>query len=137
MCRDPPPSGGSLSRHVSRRPSRRDPATSELPQTHIEFQQFDTSKPQDGQAHNQVYGHTGGAGTSHSNLRDTLGGRNASKRDMTSKGSHELPVREPVFPIAETFVGLDLSQGLDDNDEGRYWSGLRRDNRGASRMSPF
>ena len=56
---------------------------------------------------------------------------------MTGKGSRESPVREPAFLIAETFVGLDLSQGFDDNDEGRYWSGSRRDNRGASRMSPF
>ena len=53
---------------------------------------------------------------------------------MTDKDSRESPVRELAFPIAETVIGLDLNRDLNDNDEGKYWSGSRRDNRGASRM---
>ena len=42
-----------------------------------------------------------------------------------------------LFVVAEIAVGLDLNRGLDDNDEGKYWSGARGDSRGASRMSPL
>ena len=88
-----------MGRRVSRKPSRRDPAVSEPPQTHIDPQPFDASKLQKGQGHNQVYGYAGGVGTSRSNLRDTLGGGNASKRDVTGKGARESPVREPAFAV--------------------------------------
>ena len=97
-------------------------------------QPFDTSGVQTGQARNQVYSYSGGAGKSRTSLRDTLGGRNPSRRDVSDKGSRESPTRELVLVAAESVVGFDLNQ---DDDEGKYWSGTRRDNRGASRMSPF
>lgn len=116
-----------MSRHVSRRPSRK---------ASVDLQPVGAGEVQKGQGCNQVYGHTGGAGKSRTNLRDNLGSRNASRKDVSSKGSR--PVCEIPLAVAETVVGLDLSRDLDeDDDEGKYWSKARRDNRGASRMSFF
>ncbi|KAF9642667.1 kinase-like protein [Thelephora ganbajun] len=122
--------GGQLSGRMSRRPSRRSTAASEpsspMPTDPHPFDFTELQK-------SQVYGHTGGAGKSHVSLKNTLGDRNRSKKDVSGKGSRELSVRELVFTVAETGLGLDLNRDLDDNGEGKYWSEGRRDNHGGSR----
>ena len=45
----------------------------------------------------QFYGQTGGAGMSRTDLRNAIGNRNGSKRDVGGQGSRELSVRELVF----------------------------------------
>ena len=64
----------------------------------------------------KLYGQTGGARIPRTDLRNALGSRNGSKRDV---GSRELPVRELAFAAAETCAGLDLNQiNLDDRGGG-------------------
>ncbi|KAF9644348.1 kinase-like protein [Thelephora ganbajun] len=105
--------GGQLGGRMSRRPSRRSTAVSE-PSSPMptDPHPFDFNELQKTQA----YGHTGGAGKSHVSLKNTLGDRNRSKKDVSGKGSR-----------------LDLNRDLDVNGEGKYWSEGRRDNRGGSR----
>ncbi|KAF9644873.1 kinase-like protein [Thelephora ganbajun] len=108
--------GGQPNGRMSRRQSRRSTAASE-PSSPMpnDPHQFDLDELQKSQA-NQAYGHTGGAGKSHVSLKNTLGDRNRSKKDVSGKGFR-----------------LDLNRDLDDNGEGKYWSEGRRDNRGGSR----
>ena len=83
----------------------------------------------------QFYGHGSEAGRSRSDLQNTFPNRNRSKRGVSGQGSRELSVRELVFAAAKPCVGHDLTRTHeDDDDEGRYWSEGRRENRGASRM---
>jgi len=91
---------------------------------------FDPIGPQNG----QVYGYAGAPGMSRTN---TLGDRNRPRKDMRGKGSRELSVRGLIFTAAETRVGPDPSYDVDNDDEGRYWAGGRRDDRGTSRALLF
>ena len=119
---------------VTRTQSRRSTTESEPSPMPTDPQPFDFGELQRGQTHNQVYGYAGGTGKSRTSLLDALGSRNPSRRDVSGKGSRESPIRELVLVVAECVAGLDPNR---DNDEGNYWSGSRRDNRGASRMSLF
>ena len=103
----------------------------------IDPQPFDYGELQKGQTRNQVYGLADGTGKSHPDLQNTRGGRTASRRDVSGKGSRKLLIRNAVFAIADNGVEFDLNRDLDNNNEGKYWSEGPRDNRGASRMSPF
>ena len=80
----------------------------------------------------KTHARTDGAGMSPTDLRNTLGRGNQSKKDLSGKGSRELFVRDLSSQVAEIEVGLDPSHGLDDDTEGRYWS--RKNTRVASRM---
>jgi len=121
----------------SRMPSRRSTTGSEPSTMPLDPQPFDYGELQKGQAHNQVYGHAGGTGKSHTDPQSTRSGRTASRRDMSSKCSRKLWIREAIFATADNSVEFDLNHDLDDNDEGKYWSEAQRDSRGASRMYPF
>lgn len=100
---------------ISRRPSRRNTATSEPSPMPVDPHPFNFDELLKGQV-GQVYGQTGGAGKSHISLKNTLGDRNRSRKDVSGKASR-----------------LDLNHGSDGNDEGKYWSDGQRGNRGASR----
>ena len=131
---DPPSEQRGL---VTRMPSRRSTTGSEPSPMPVDPQPFDYGELQRSQARNQVYGPPGGTGKSHTDLQNTRGGRTASKRDVSGKGSRRLLICEVVFAIVDNGVEFDLNRDLDDNDEGKYWSGPQRDNRGASCMSRF
>ena len=73
---------------------------------------------------------------SRTNVQGTHGDRNASKRDVSGRGSRGSTASGLVSAITDTGVELDLLDDLDDNDEGRYQTGDRRHNRGATRMFP-
>jgi len=105
----------------------------------IDPQLFDRDELQKGQVHthNQVYGPAGGTWKSHTDLQSSRGGRTTSRINVSDKGSRKSRIREVIFAIVDNGVGLDLNHDLGDNDEGKYWSEAQRDNRGASRMSPF
>ena len=103
----------------------------------VDPQPFDYGELQKGQAHNQVYSRAGRTGKSRTDLQSTRGGRTASRRDVSGKGSRKLYIPEVAFAIADNGIEVDLNGDLDDDGEGKYWSGAQRDNRGASRMSPF
>jgi len=118
-------SGGRISRRLSRRGTAESEPPSPMP---IDPGPLDPSGLRD----SQVYGYAGGAGMSRTN---TLGDINWPAKDVRGGGSRELLVRELVFTAAETRLGLDLSLDVDDHDEGRYWAGGPRDDRGASRSS--
>ena len=90
--------GGQLGGRTSRKPSRRNKATSEHPSPiPIGPQPFDPGELSGGQAYDQVYGHTSGVGKSRTDLPNTLGGSKPSKRDAGGKGSRELSIRELVL----------------------------------------
>ena len=103
----------------------------------VDPQPFDYGELQKGQTHNQVYSRAGGTRKSHTDLQSARGGGAASRKDVSGKGSRKLSVRKLVFTVADNGIESNLNRDSDGNDEGRYWSGARRDNRGASRMSPF
>ena len=102
----------------------------------IDPQPFDYGELRKGQAPNQVYGREGGTGKSHTDLQSTRGGRTASRRDVSGKGSRKLLIREVVFVVADNGVEFDLNRDLG-NNEGKYWSETQRNNHKASSMSPF
>jgi hypothetical protein len=90
--------GGQPNGRVNRRPSRRGADGSE-PSSRMPTatEPFDFNTPQNGLAQHQVYGYQGGAGKSRTSLRNTLGGNNSSRRNVSSRGSRELSVRELVL----------------------------------------
>jgi len=125
---------------VARMPSHRSTTGSESSPMPIDPQPFDWGELQKGQVHthNQVYGPAGGTRKSHTDLQSTSrGGRTASRRDVSGKGSSKLRIREAIFATADNGVEFDLNHDLDDNDEGNHCSGTQPDNRGASRTSHF
>ena len=124
--------GGQSDGRVSQKQLCQNTTASEPPPMPVGHQPLDFDKPQKSQAHSRAYRHTGGAGTSRTNLPNTIGGRKTSRREVGSNSSHELLIHWPVFVITDTNIGLDLTLDVEDNDEGKYWSGERRDNHGAS-----
>ena len=73
---------------------------------------------------------------SRTSFQGTHRDRNASRRDVDGRGSRGSTTRGLVFVIADTGIESDLHGDLDDNDEGKYRSGDRRNNRGPPRMLP-
>jgi hypothetical protein len=78
--------GGQPNGRVNRRPSRRGADGSE-PSSRMPTatEPFDFNTPQNGLAQHQVYGYQGGAGKSRTSLRNTLGGNNSSRRNVSSR----------------------------------------------------
>jgi len=68
------------------------------------------------------------------NLQNTLGGGNMSGGDVDSERPSELSARKFVFVVAEIIIGSDFNRGSDENDEGDYWSKMRKDDLEASGM---
>ena len=121
--RSPSQQGGKSSGNVNRIQSRQNTEISEISPV--------LPDPGVHGPNSRFYGQTGGAGMSRTDLRNALGNKNRSKRDVGGQGSRELSVRELVFAVAETCAGLDLNQINLDN------MGERSHNRGASSASSF
>ena len=68
------------------------------PESRVDPQPFDCGELQEGQAHNQVYGHTGGTGKSHVDLQ----GRPTSRRDVSGKVSRKFSTRQAGSALLTT-----------------------------------
>ena len=121
--------GGQSGGPISRIPSRRSTGASDTP---IDPPQSNPDEPRKARARNPANAHPHRAEKSSTNLQSTLGGRNASKRDVRGMDSGKLTTRETTRTDAEITVGVDLNQGLD-GDEGKYWLKKKR-TKGGSRM---
>lgn len=85
----------------------------------VDPQPFDYGELQRGQGRNQVYGRAGETGRSHTDLQSTRGGRAASRRDVSGKGSRELSIHKAVFAIADNGVEFDPDRDLDNGGRSR------------------
>ena len=92
-----------------------------------EQQEGPSSERQTDQAVNQVYGYPGGAVKSRASLR----GKNPSRSGEDSRESSD---RGLDLAVADTGVGSDLDHDVENGDEGRHQSRVRRDDRRPSRM---
>ena len=114
---------------ISRKLSRRNTGPSE-PSTPLPADpQYDYEKLRKGQA-GQVYGQTGGAIKSRTELQNTPGDRN-------KKDSRELSIRELAFVVHETGTVLDLNHDPDGDGEGMYWYDKQKPGRVSSRVLLF
>ena len=121
---------GPSSGRVSRTTSRRSAAASEHPPPMTPAPPPDLSERQTDQADNQVYGYSGGAVKSRASLR----GKNPSRRNVIGKDSRESSDRGLALAVVDTGVGLDLDHDVENDDEGKHRSRVRRDDRRLSRM---
>ena len=132
--RRPSQQQGKPSGNVDQMRSRRNTEASEVSPVLPNPDVYDPNELQQGRV-DPFYGQTSGAGKSRTDLQRTLSSRNNSRRNVGGQGSRELSIRELIFTAAKTCGGHYLTRiSADEDEEGRYWSEGRRENRGASRM---
>ena len=97
----PPPVSRSLGTGLDEGGDRRPRDRSQDPMP-VDPQPFDYGELQKGQAHNQVYNRAAGTGKSRTDLQSTRGGRTASRRDVSGKGSRKLYISEVALLLLTT-----------------------------------
>lgn len=117
---------GRQNEFISQNPSRKSTGPSEPSPLPIDPHPYEYDKLRDGQP-GQVYGHAVvGVRKSRTDLPNTPGDRNRSRRDVSDQYSREQSICDIALGVPETLTGHDPNRDSEGNDEGKYGSDRKR-----------